>query len=114
MSSKSESYGTKFVIVGSKASVEPPPRQLPKRTPSRLDNARRWAPAAYARNHAETNRHRYDSQNNQSAPAPVPPRPISERPLPPAPVIQVKGRIKFSNYCAKILIELKTFLIKFN
>ena len=98
MSSKSESYGTKFVIVGSKASVEPPPRQLPKRTPSRLDNARRWAPAAYARNHAETNRHRYDSQNNQSAPAPVPPRPISERPLPPAPVIQVKGQLILKSF----------------
>ena len=64
MSAK-ESYGSKFVIVGTRASGAPPPRVLPKRTPSRLDNARRWAPAAYARNHAEVNRRRFEENGAQ-------------------------------------------------
>ncbi|CAG5098175.1 Oidioi.mRNA.OKI2018_I69.XSR.g15432.t1.cds [Oikopleura dioica] len=56
MSSSTDTYGTTFVVVGSKTTVTPPVRNLPKRTPSRLDNARRWAPTSYSKNHAEQHR----------------------------------------------------------
>jgi len=60
--SSSETYGTTFVVVGSKTTVAPPVRNLPKRTPSRLDNARRWAPTSYSKNHAEQHRRVQTSQ----------------------------------------------------
>ena len=67
-----ESYGPRFVVVGSRSESKPPVAQkpnLPRRTPSRADNARRWAPAAYAKNHAEVNRNRVHK--------PLPPPPIT-------------------------------------
>lgn len=91
MSSKSESYGSKFVIVGTRAASEAAAaaaaplvsRNLPKRTPSRLDNARRWAPAAYAQNHAEKNRRRDQTEGPGPAARPVPP--VTQETLPPPP-----------------------------
>ena len=86
-----ESYGPRFVIVGSRSEPVkpqlPPKPNMPKRTPSRLDNARRWAPAAYARNHAEVNRR---VNQSESAPPAVAQRrsPVNEfveKELPPPP-----------------------------
>ena len=82
-----ESYGPRFVVVGSRSETKPPVAQkpnLPRRTPSRADNARRWAPAAYAKNHAEVNRNRVHK------PLPPPPQTKSidefqEKALPPPP-----------------------------
>ena len=68
-----ETYGTSFVIVGSQTAPQKPPvapkPNLPKRTPSRADNARRWAPAAYGRNYAEAKRHQVVAEQ---APPPPP------------------------------------------
>ena len=70
-----ESYGPRFVIVGSQTAIKKPviaPKpNLPKRTPSRADNARRWAPAAYNRNYAEAKRHQVVAE--QTATQPIPP-----------------------------------------
>ena len=75
-----ETYGTSFVIVGSqtapqKPKVAPKPN-LPKRTPSRADNARRWAPAAYGRNYAEAKRHQVVAEQ---APPPPPGKRVQKR-----------------------------------
>ena len=69
-----ETYGPRFVIVGSQTAIKKPviaPKpNLPKRTPSRADNARRWAPAAYNRNYAEAKRHQVVAEQTATQPPP--------------------------------------------